>query len=198
MILALSSPVLDLYTAWPVWPRPTLGPQVVCLVGVPHGHTPRLRLLATLALRFPTGISYLNKTPCLESRASQGIWGLLGAKAGEALSMGLSIGAALEEQYGKANGNSRVLRNSYALRDFDCPLFSAPLTGALPSSSGFLHGMYTLTSATTAWQPLSTLSHSPHLHEHVWQIPLLFGQHLKCFPSTIIHSVSCVIPTRAL
>lgn len=87
MFLALSSLVPDLYTPWPVWPRPMLGPQVVCLVGMPHGHTYPLRLLATLALRFPTGISYLNKTPFLERRASQGIWGLLGAKAGEALSM---------------------------------------------------------------------------------------------------------------
>lgn len=176
----------------------TRAPSCVPGRGAPWPHSAPLRLLATLALRFPTGISYLNKTPCLESRASQGIWGLLGAKAGEALSMGLSTRAALEEQYGKANGSSRVLRNSCALRDFDCPLFSAPLTGALPSSSGFLYGKYTPTSASTAWQPLSTLSHSPHLHEHVWQIPLLFGQHLKCFPSTIICSVSCVIPTRAL
>lgn len=175
----------------------TRAPSCVPGGGAPWAHYPPQTASHTCS-EIPYRYQFLEQDPLLRKQSKPRYLGLLGAKAGEALSMGLSIRAALEEQYGKANGNSRVLRNSYALRDFDCPLFSAPLTGALPSSSGFLHGMYTPTSASTAWQPLSTLSYSPHLHEHVWQIPLLFGQHLKCFPSTIIRSVSCVIPTRAL
>lgn len=50
MFLALSSLVQAPYPLLPVLPRPTLGPQDVCLAEVPHGHTmsmgthPRLRL----------------------------------------------------------------------------------------------------------------------------------------------------------
>lgn len=59
----------------------------------------------------------MHKTLCLEGKASQGCWGLLGAKVLGAVSVGLTICAVLDEPHGKAEGDSETGPVAFLLRE---------------------------------------------------------------------------------
>lgn len=94
-----------------------------CVPGrdAPWSHLPPQAASHTCS-EIPYRYQLLEQDPVLGKQSKPRYLGPAGSQSWGSSLHGLSIHAALEEQYGKANGNSRVLRNSYALRDFACPL----------------------------------------------------------------------------
>lgn len=99
----------------------TWAPSFVPGRGAPWPHFPPQTASHTCS-EIPYRYQSLEQDLLLGKQSKPRYLGPAGSQSWGSSLHGLSIRAALEEQYGKANGNSRVLRNSYALRDFDCPL----------------------------------------------------------------------------
>lgn len=111
----------------------------------------------------------------MEGRAGQGHGSLLGARVLGAVSVGLCIYIVLDEQHGKAEGDSETGHTAFLLREIPTvPLLSVLQLRAPTASpsSGFPCGVTAPMRGGTAWQPLSALC-PLHFHEHVLKVSLI-------------------------